>query len=220
MRGIAHEIRNPLNTMSITLQLLEEDLAGVTEGSEEDNSVLTDVRRVRREVDRLERILSDFQRYARLQYRPEEVDIGALVSEILDFMEGEAARANVEIHRSVPAGITTTADPALLRQAFLNVIVNAFQAIGEGGRLSVQLEGGSDVVVSFTDTGDGMDEDARARIFEPYYSTKEDGTGLGLAVVKEVAEMHGGSAAVKSAQGDGATVTLSIPLVTQATAPE
>ena len=218
MRGIAHEIRNPLNTMSITLQLLEEDLAGKPETG--DGDILGDVRRVRREVDRLERILSDFQRYARMRYRPEQVDISALVTEILDFMEGEAARANVEITRAVPALIATTADPSLLRQAFLNVIVNAFQAIGEDGRLSVQVESGSSVVVSFTDTGDGMDEGALLRIFEPYYSTKEDGTGLGLAVVKEVAQMHGGSVDVRTSPGDGATVSLSIPLVTQATALE
>jgi signal transduction histidine kinase len=218
MRGIAHEIRNPLNTMSITLQLLEEDLAPETET--DDEGFLGDVRRVRREVDRLERILSDFQRYARMQYRREEVDIGALVNEILDFMEGEAARANVEIKRAVPAAITTAADPSLLRQAFLNVIVNAFQAIGEGGTLTVQVEPGANIIVSFTDTGDGMDEDARRRVFEPYYSTKQDGTGLGLAVVKEVAEMHAGGVDVRSSPGDGATVSLSIPLVTQATAPE
>ena len=198
--------------------LLEEDLA--EEPQTGDQAVLGDVQRVRREVDRLERILSDFQRYARMQYRPEQVDIRSLVNETLDFMEGEAARANVEITRDAPTGITTAADPALLRQAFLNVIVNAFQAIGEDGKLSVQVEGGANVVVSFTDTGDGMADDARQRVFEPYYSTKEDGTGLGLAVVKEVAEMHGGSADVRSAPGDGATVSLTLPLVTQATQPE
>ena len=85
MRGIAHEIRNPLNTMSITLQLLEEDLAGESEPDRD--AVLADVGRVRREVDRLERILSDFQRYARMQFRPDDMDIGALVNETLDFME-------------------------------------------------------------------------------------------------------------------------------------
>ena len=219
MRGIAHEIRNPLNTMSITLQLLEEDLTG--ESAPNRDAVVADVGRVRREVDRLERILSDFQRYARMQFRPDDVDVGALVNETLDFMEAEAARAGVEITRSVPQGITARADSALLRQAFLNVIVNAFQAIGEDGRLSVAVEAvGSDIVVSFADTGPGMDEVARRRAFEPYYSTKEDGTGLGLAVVKEVAEMHGGIAEARASSGRGATVSLRIPLPTHASATE
>ena len=219
VRGIAHEIRNPLNALSIALQLLEEDLAG--ESAPDRDATLGDVGRARREVDRLERILSDFQRYARMQFRPDTVDVGALVDEILDFMEAEAARAKVEIERSIPRGLVAAADAALLRQAFLNVIVNAFQAVGEDGRLSVAAEGaGSDVVVSFADTGPGMDEGALRRAFEPYYSTKEDGTGLGLAVVKEVAEMHGGAADVRTSPGHGTTVSLRIPLLTQAGATE
>ena len=210
MRGIAHEIRNPLNTMSITLQLLEEDLTG--ESAPTQGAVLADVGRVRREVDRLERILSDFQRYARMQFRPDDVDIGALVNETLDFMEAEAARAGVEITRSVPRGITAGADSALLRQAFLNVIVNAFQAIGEDGRLSVAVEAvGSDIVVSFADTGPGMDEVARRRAFEPYYSTKEDGTGLGLSIAYNLVKNNGGKLSL-GAPLTGAEFVLCPPL--------
>lgn len=219
MRGIAHEIRNPLNAMSIGLQLLEEDLS--EESAPDRETTLADVGRVRREVDRLERILSDFQRYARMQFRPDTVDIGALLDETLDFMEAEAARANVEISRAVSHGLMAAADPALLRQAFLNVIVNAFQAVGEAGTLTVAAEVvGANAAISFADTGAGMDADALLRAFDPYFSTKEGGTGLGLAVVREVAEMHGGSANVQTAPGAGATVSLRIPLLTHADATE
>ena len=210
-RGLAHEIRNPLNTISITLQMLEEDLSA--DQRPEPSELLSDVQRVRGEVDRLEGILTDFQRYARLlQADPEEVNMSALVPQVLDFVEPEADRSLVKIERDVRPGLEVRADPALLRQAFLNLAINAFQAMENGGTLRVTAEGDDETVsVTFKDTGPGIAASVQERIFEPFYSTKRVGTGLGLAVVDHVARLHGGKAVVESRVGEGATFTLTLP---------
>ena len=211
-RGLAHEIRNPLNAMSITLQLLEEDLDA---GRVPDREELRDqIGRIRGEVGRLERILTDFQRYARLmQAQPEPIDPAQLLHELLDFMEPEAERVGVEIVREIGPLPTIEADPALLRQAFLNLIVNAFQAMPDGGRLTVRATvSSSEVRITFADTGPGIAPETVERIFEPFYSTKKDGTGLGLAVVKQVVELHRGRVDVESEPGHGATFLVALPV--------
>ena len=209
--GLAHEIRNPLNTISITLQLLEEDLASNEPPGRDE--LRREVERVRAEVGRLEGILTDFQRYARLlQAEPEDVDVAQVVAEVLDFVEPEAARSQVEIHREVSAVPVVRADPGLLRQAFLNLIINAFQAMTEGGTLTVSTHAEADGVrAAFRDSGPGMDEATRGQVFDAFYSTKKSGTGLGLAVVDKVAQLHGGEVRLDSKPGEGATFTLHLP---------
>ncbi|MDA1190123.1 MAG: ATP-binding protein [Candidatus Poribacteria bacterium] len=211
-RGLAHEIRNPLNTISITLQLLEEDMAlGTPVSTDELRDQLS---RVRREIDRLERILADFQRYARLmQARPEPTDLARLVTDVLEFVQPEADRAGVELIRHIGATPLTQADPALLRQAFLNLALNAFQAMEDGGTLTVTVESDATrIEVTFEDTGLGVPDNARDRLFEPFFSTKKGGTGLGLAVVKQVAEAHGGDVSLDSETGRGARFTVHLPI--------
>ncbi len=210
-RGLAHEIRNPLNTISITLQMLEEDLGA--DERPEPSELLSDVQRVRGEVDRIEGILSDFQRYARLlQADPVEVSVSALVPEVLDFVEPEAARSQVKIERDVGPDLEVRADPTLLRQALLNLAINAFQAMENGGTLAVTAEAEDETVtVTFRDTGPGVAPAVQERIFEPFYSTKGSGTGLGLAVVDHVARLHGGLAGVESRVGEGASFTVTLP---------
>ncbi|MBM3216758.1 sensor histidine kinase [Candidatus Poribacteria bacterium] len=210
-RGLAHEIRNPLNSMSITLQLLEEDLSG--DEPPDCEGIRRQVTRVRGEIQRLEVILSDFLRYARQSHAElEPVQIGSVLHEVLDFVEPEADRLGVEIVREIDSTQPQMADPLLLKQAFLNLVLNAFQVMGDGGTLTVRGEQsvhGVDVVVR--DTGGGIADEARARIFEPFFSTKKEGTGLGLAVVKQVSDLHGARIDVKSQPGQGTTFTLHFP---------
>jgi len=210
VRGLAHEIRNPLNAMSINLQLMQEDLSSKDPPPPEE--LVGQIERVRREVARLERILNDVSRYARLvRATLEPTDIGSVVTEVLDFVEPEAQRLSVELVREVEPTPICMADATLLKQAFLNLVLNAFQAMPEGGRLTVSVRpAGGCVLVRFRDTGGGVPETVRARLFEPFVSTKKEGTGLGLAVVKQVVDLHGGSITVEN--DNGAVFTLGFPL--------
>ena len=208
MRGLAHEIRNPLNAMSVTVQLLEEDM----EAGELDREELkAQLGLIRNEAERLEAVLSDFQRYARIMMRAEAADIGQLIDDTLDFMTPTAEQSGIEIVREIEPLPVMAADPKLLQQAFLNVILNAFQAMQEGGELKVEArqDNGADspssAHVLFSDTGPGIAEEAAGRVFEPFFSTKPGGTGLGMSVARQAAELHGGSVEAGDRPGGGGT---------------
>lgn len=209
IRGLIHEIRNPLNAMSIRLQLMEEDLASEKPPSPE--SLIPQIERLRHEVGRLERILSDVSRFVRqTQAQMELTDIGRVVMEILDFVEPEAQRLSVELVREIEPTPPQLADATLLKQAFLNLILNAFQAMPHGGTLTTSVRPiGRGVQLRFRDTGEGIPETIRTRLFEPFVSTKKEGTGLGLAVVKRVVELHRGNVTVEN--DNGAVFTLWFP---------
>ncbi|GIX06751.1 MAG: hypothetical protein KatS3mg115_1154 [Candidatus Poribacteria bacterium] len=211
-RGLAHEIRNPLNTLSIRLQLLEEELQAGEELSPDE--LLEEVRRLRAELNRLERIVEDFHRFARLgvaEKRP--VLLAPLLEELLEFVEPEAEQHGIRIEKRLQPSSPVLADPALLRQAFLNLILNAFQAMEEkGGTLTVELlPQGDRVEVRLRDTGPGIPPQMQERIFEPFFSTKPEGTGLGLAVVKQVVDLHDGTIQVRSQPGAGAEFRIQLP---------
>jgi signal transduction histidine kinase len=212
IRGLTHEIRNPLNAMSINLQLMQEDLSSANPPSPDE--LASQLERVRREIARLERILNDVSRFARqASAQREPTDIGRIVAEVLDFVEPEAHRLSVELVRDIEPTPMCMADATLLKQAFLNVILNAFQAMPNGGTLTTSLRhAGNCVEVRFRDTGDGVPDAIRTRLFEPFVSTKKDGTGLGLAVVKQVVDLHRGSVTVEN--DHGAVFTLRFPTST------
>lgn len=215
MRGLAHEIRNPLNAMSVTVQLLEEDLKA-DEIDKEDLKAQLGL--IRNEAERLEAVLSDFQRYARIMMRAEAADIGQLIEDTLDFMTPTAEQSGIEIVREIEPLPVMAADPKLLQQAFLNVILNAFQAMQDGGELKVEArqddsESPSSVQVLFSDAGSGIAEEAEGRVFEPFFSTKPGGTGLGMSVARQAAELHGGTVeAGNRAGGGGALVEFRWPI--------
>ncbi len=205
MRGLAHEIRNPLNAMSVTVQLLEEDLK---EDEIDKEDLKAQLGLIRNEAERLEAVLSDFQRYARIMMRAEAADIGQLIEDTLDFMTPTAEQSGIEIVREIEPLPVMAADPKLLQQAFLNVILNAFQAMQDGGELKVEArqddsESPSSVQVLFTDAGIGIAQEAEGRIFEPFFSTKPGGTGLGMSVARQAAELHGGTVEAGNRPGGG-----------------
>ncbi len=205
MRGLAHEIRNPLNAMSVTVQLLEEDLK---EGGLDREELKAQLGLIRNEAERLESVLSDFQRYARIIMRAEAADIGQLIHDTLDFMTPTAEQNGIEIVREIEPLPIMAADPKLLQQAFLNVILNAFQAMQDGGELKVEArQDGSEspltAQVLFSDTGPGIAAEAEVRVFEPFFSTKPGGTGLGMSVARQAVELHGGSVEAGDRPGGG-----------------
>ncbi|MEM1444431.1 MAG: ATP-binding protein [Planctomycetota bacterium] len=253
--GLAHEIKNPLSTIGLNVQLLQEDLADaqreLPEGSHTDNPRLAardaDLRdrlsRVSRRLDGLHRetqrlrdILDDFLKFAgRLQLHRETTDLHVLLEELADFFSPQAADAGVQLRMDLHADPrVASVDASLLKQALLNLMINATQAMTQareqnqphGGanelHLRTSLESGlkgrkSDhaaghLCIHVTDTGPGIPDDVLPRIFEPYFSKKRGGTGLGLPTTKRIVEEHGGSLVVHSEAGRGTSFTIKLPV--------
>ena len=210
--GLAHEIKNPLSTIQLNLQLLQEDLP--TE-SVVGSRVHNRMRIVRQEASRLREILDDFLRYAgRLTVEPETVELNAMLEEVCDFFAPQASANGVRL-RFEPAAtpVRAFADPKLIKQAILNLMLNGTQAMSGGGELMVAAALEPDAaVVRITDTGPGIAPDAAKRIFDAYFTTKKAGTGLGLPMTKRIAEEHGGSLELSSEVGKGSRFTLRLPL--------
>jgi signal transduction histidine kinase len=215
--ALAHEIRNPLNSISLIIDHVRTRLAPQEEARHGEFQAL--MATLKSEVTRLNRLLGDFLssgQPARLDPRP--CDVGAVVRETAALVQHKARDQAIEVEVDAPSDIPATiADPELLKTCLLNLVLNAFEAMPEGGRLSLvaRLEGPTDaraITVLVSDTGVGMSSEAAAIAFEPYFSTKETGVGLGLALVSRIVEGHGGGVALDSTPGQGTTVRLRLPL--------
>jgi signal transduction histidine kinase len=211
--GLAHEIKNPLSTVQLNLQLLAEDL------SPQDPAHARMVNRinvVQRETSRLRDILEDFLRYAgKLELDRHPTDLNDLLQDLTDFFTPQAQLQRVRLRlRTNPNGpITAQVDPKLIKQAVLNLMLNALQAMPEGGELLLAASKDDDrALIDVTDTGKGIPQDAIPKIFQAYYSTKKGGTGLGLAMAQRIIHEHGGQITVKSDPGKGTNFTLRLPL--------
>ena len=223
--GLAHEIKNPLSTMAINLALLEEEWKGATRGRSADLEPTAREKRcqkrvqtLQREVQRLETIVDDFLRYARggvIDRAPQ--DLVHLVRETLDFVEPEDTRVGIRHHADLPAALPLVMlDPVAFRQAILNLFVNARQAMPMGGELIVRIRRvANSVELTVTDTGVGMRPEDLERCFEVYYSTKREGTGLGLSTTKRIVEEHGGKIHVISEVGRGTSFSIVLPLLVE-----
>jgi signal transduction histidine kinase len=206
---ITHEIRNPLNSLGLNAELLGEELAG---GPPEARAL---VRAISREVDRLEAVAEEYLRFARLP-RPAKAreDLNELLAGLLDFVAPEMAAAGVEVRRELAPGLPPVdADEGQLRAAFLNLLRNSREAMAGGGSVTVRTRdaGGGEVEAEVADTGPGISPEDRRRIFEPFFSTKAGGTGLGLAFALQVVEEHGGSVGCDSEPGRGTVFRVRLP---------
>jgi signal transduction histidine kinase len=222
--GLAHEIKNPLSTMMINLALLDEEWggarrpAGTPEPGARELRCLKRVQTLQREVRRLETIVDDFLRFARGgQINRAPADLCALVREVLEFVEPEDRAQAIRHHADLPAGLPLVMlDTTAFRQAVLNLLVNARQAMPDGGELIVRVERqGNFVELSVTDTGVGMRPEDLERCFELYYSTKKAGTGLGLSTTKRIVEEHDGTITVVSEKGRGTSFSIVLPLLVE-----
>lgn len=218
--GLAHEIKNPLSSLSLNLQLLAEDYEQA-----QDPSAGRSRRRLetlQRETERLAGVLDDFLRFARGQeLNTEEVNLVDVVEEVLDFFEPEATQNRVALRRDLgraPARVRL--DAGLFKQALFNILVNARQAMPDGGEILAQAsrENGH-VLVHITDTGCGIAPEDLDKIYHPYFSTKKNGTGLGLPTARRILEEHGGAIRVQSEKGKGSRFTLALPVAKPETAP-
>ena len=216
--GVAHEMRNPLTTIRGYLQALpdfKDDAGFIDEFSE--NLI--------REIDRLTRLTNDMLDMVKpISNDLQTADIGALVSDVLDFLSERAREAGVTytLERD-PRGSPAAVDPDRVRQIFINLIVNAIEAVGEGGRITVSLERNDEQVdetgrcrtfatATVADDGPGVPADHIDRLFDPFFTTKSAGTGLGLALSSRIAEEHEGFLRVDSEEGEGTTFYLLLPL--------
>jgi signal transduction histidine kinase len=209
--SVAHEIRNPLTALDINVQLLGESLAEARAAGDAGRYL----RVIETELRRLDAIVENFIRFARptpLERAP--VALERLVEETLALVAPECRRHRVRLERRGldGAGASVLATEGELQQALLNVILNAIQAMPEGGTLGVSLERGpAEARVTVRDTGPGIPAAAQDRIFELFFTTREGGTGLGLPIAKKILEAHGGGVAFETSNA-GTAFTLSLPL--------
>jgi two-component system, sporulation sensor kinase E len=223
--GVAHEIGNPLNALNIHLQLLDRELK---EGLKVDGSELSDdekkdtlssltglVQVARKEVSRLDLIITQFLRAIR-PAKPDLVllQVDALLKESITLLEQEVKNRQIHIELDLSNTIPKVhVDAAQMKQAFFNVIRNAFQAMPDSGSLTISRKCTDEfLAISFEDSGEGIRSEDLGRIFESYYSTKESGSGLGLMIVQRIVQDHGGQMEVESKEGEGAKFTILLPL--------
>ncbi|HZL71675.1 MAG TPA: ATP-binding protein [Planctomycetota bacterium] len=210
--GLAHEIRNPLGTLSLNLQLLQEDWADPVSDREQKSARKIGV--LLKEVRHLENILNEFLKFAaKPRLNLERVNLNKILEELLDFITPQAAHANVRLIRHLsPAAPPAQIDPERIRQSLLNLLLNALQAMPKGGDLEVSTEPApGHCRIRVRDTGVGIPPEHIDQIFNLYFSTKPAGTGLGLPMAKKIVDEHHGAITVESAPGKGSVFTVDLP---------
>jgi two-component system NtrC family sensor kinase len=206
---VAHEINNPLAIIRGNAELLQMSLPADGDNAEEVETILEQTRRVERIVANL----LTFARQGRKQVS--SFDPGAMLSDILRQVGHQAPLTGIGVQLSIPPNLPPVeGDEGQLRQVFTNLVVNAIQAMPQGGTLSVacQSPDGETLRVTVADSGAGMDEAAREQIFTPFFTTKANGTGLGLSVSYGIVREHGGTIAVESSPGQGTRFNVTLPL--------
>ncbi len=206
--GMAHEIRNPLGSIKGAVEILKDDYTP-------DEAKYEFIQILLKETDRLNSIVQEFLGFARPkqpEFRP--ADLNEAIESVLTLTAQEARKAGVRVDKKLdPAIGRRSLDAGLLKQAFLNLILTAIQAMPGGGVLTVESGLRSNVAeVRITDTGVGIPEENRKKLFSPFFTTKKNGTGLGLAVTYRIVENHRGRIDMVSEPGRGTTFTVKIPV--------
>lgn len=211
--GVAHEIGNPLNSLNIHLQLMERELKKLPTAQGE--RLREDLRVARDEIARLDQIINQFLHAIR-PTRPElqPTNVNDVVTETLALMEREIGDRDILVEQELADGLPRILlDRAQLKQAFYNIIKNALQAMRSGGILRLRTEADDAyVTISFIDSGQGIGPEQIGQLFEPYFTTKQDGTGLGLMIVQRIVREHGGTIEVESNKDRGTTFRIRLPI--------
>jgi len=224
--GIAHEVKNPLNAMMIHLELLRMKIrkaslvpvgggAAVADTARTDDPLLQHVEVIETEIRRLDEVVQGFLKFTRPEdLRLQAVRVSALFAEMLPIIQPEAREHNVRVVVETPDDqLAINGDAAMLRQAIVNLALNACQAMPTGGelRLICVPASGKRVEIRIEDTGVGIRPEHLDRIFDLYFTTKDHGTGIGLSMVYRIIQMHDGEVDVQSTPGRGTTFTLRLP---------
>ena len=211
--GVAHEIKNPLASIGIHLQLIKKEMNGKrTIEAKKINQYLSIIKE---EVDRLNKIVVDFLFTVRpMDTKLEINDLNQVIRELLDFLKYELAAEGINVELKLSEHIPRMClDEKYMKQALLNIIKNAISAMPDGGTLTIETrQKGGDLLLRITDTGFGIPNEIMDKIFEPYFTTREFGSGLGLTLVYKIVKEHLGDISISSREGEGAAVSLSFPI--------
>jgi len=209
--GVAHEVRNPLNSVQINLSILEQELSEFV--ADPQAHVFAVLARIAAEVKRLDDFVSEFLRFARPpNFNLERLPVRPLITELAAFIGPECSKKGVTLGLDLRGPASASLDGFQLKQAILNLVLNALQATTAGGHVTVRTTGNKNrLVVAVIDDGEGMSPETRKQALTPFFTTREGGTGLGLPLVRRIAEQHGGSVEIRSATGQGTTVTMVFP---------
>ncbi len=210
---ITHEVRNPLSSIGLNVELLEEEVAGLGEG-DSTKEARTLLGAIAREVDRLTALTTDYLRLARVpQASREAVEVGVLVRAVVDFCARELAEARVTATVGVADDVGTVAlDDAQIRQVLLNLVRNAKEAMPSGGAMTIDVTRlGAEIEIAVQDSGPGVPREEVARIFEPFHTSKAQGTGLGLSLAHQLVRGHGGEIGVAPSARGGARFVVRLP---------
>ena len=218
--GLAHEIKNPLSTVGLNAQLLQEDLAHLKIDEDERGRLVKRIETLHREVDRLRGILTDFLEFAgRIKLDVHSQDVRSIVEDLGDFYHPQCDQADVVMRldlQETPA--IAKVDEGMLKQSLLNLMLNAVQAMTSSedddcsSELILRVESDDEQVrIQVVDTGPGIPADLQEEIFHPYVSGRKGGTGLGLPTSRRIVEEHGGRLVVNSEPGQGTAFTIQLP---------
>ena len=210
---LAHEVRNPLSSLDIHVQLLEEDLAALAPQMREQLTPRLEI--IHGELHRLEGIVERFLRLAGpAGVDLEPVEIPRILTHVCELLRPEAAAREIDISMQVAGSLPRVmADPVRLTQALLNVAINAIQAVERKGRVEVNAAVTDGMVcVTVSDNGPGIPPEKLASIFDPYFTTKAEGSGLGLWIAQQIVTAHGGGLTAHNGAAGGAVLTMRLPL--------
>lgn len=217
--SVAHEIKNPLGSISIHIQLVQKALAKARSTEEkklpDEKFIEKHLDVVNEEIERLNKTIVDFLFAVRpVSATLESQNVNRLLTEYADFIKPELEKAGMEIKLNLAESIPNVMiDPKLFKQVFINLAQNSIAAMKEGDTLTAETSlNGDSLVVKIKDTGKGMDEETASRVFEPYFTTKVTGTGLGLTMVYKIIQEFNGSIEVKSILDEGTEFTIMLPV--------
>jgi signal transduction histidine kinase len=207
LAGIAHEVRNPLGGIELFGGLLREDLAP-------DDPRRKSVDKILKEIGVLGSVVNDFLDFARRRpLNPSPTEVKDLLDEIASVLSREAEDKKIALSVEAEPNLSAKLDRDEMRRAILNLAKNGIQATPEGGRVRLLAQrAGTELVVSVEDNGPGVPEGQRAEVWKPFFTTKQKGTGLGLALVKKAVDAHGGTISIDDAPGGGARFVLRLPV--------
>jgi two-component system, sporulation sensor kinase E len=212
--GVAHEIGNPLNSLHIHLQLMERAVKKLDSQPREELQESIDI--ARSEISRLDSIVTQFLRAIRPS-KPQlkRENINALIDESVRFFAAEIQDRDIVVEQELRSDLPMLElDRDQMKQAFYNIIKNSFEAMKRRGVLRIRTDmDDTHVIVSFTDTGGGISAENLSRVFEPYFTTKASGSGLGLLIVRRIVREHGGELSIESGEGSGVTTKIRLPYI-------
>jgi len=214
---IAHEVKNPLAGIEVMAGLLRRKVAD----SPDAQTVLTDIIKEAKMANAIVQEVLDFVRPIRLQV--ERTSIADAIAGAVQLAETKVTRPDVQVHLALAEGLPQIqADQHQLTQVFTNLLINAYEAMGSGGRITIsaglmRVEDGADgrdaVLVEFADEGPGIPPEVAEKVFDPFFTTKPQGSGLGLAIVRKIVDAHDGRLDLRTAEGQGTTIRLTLPII-------